>query len=113
MTSKQLARRLGVVQSRVLAMEKAETSGALTLLSLERAAQALDCRLVYILVPRKPLEGLVQERAAALARQRLAAASHSMRLEAQGVDAEDERKQFETLVQDLATQSGSTLWDAL
>ena len=72
MTTKQLAQRLGVVQSRVVAIEKAETSGSITLDSLERAAQALDCRLVYMLVPRRPLQNLVEQRAKALAKNRLA-----------------------------------------
>lgn len=49
MTTKQLAQRLGVVQSRIVAIEKAEVSGSITLDSLERAAHAPDCRLVYTL----------------------------------------------------------------
>ena len=90
MTTAQLGKRLGVVQSRVVAIEKAETTGSITLESLERAARALDCRLVYTLVPGKPLEELVADRAKILARKRLQSAGHSMKLEAQGVDAEDE-----------------------
>jgi predicted DNA-binding mobile mystery protein A len=71
MTTAQLAKRLGVSQPRAIAIQKAEISGSITLDSLERAAQALDCRLVYTLVPKKPLEKLVEERAGALARKRL------------------------------------------
>ena len=54
MTTAQLAKRLGVSQPRAVGIEKAEARGAITLDSLERAAQALDCRLVYALVPNKP-----------------------------------------------------------
>src|SRR6056297_2717580 len=63
MTTSQLAARLGVVQSRVPALEQAEAKKTVTLASLEKAANAMDCRLVYALVPRKPLEELVEERA--------------------------------------------------
>ncbi|MCB9989743.1 MAG: mobile mystery protein A [Rhodospirillales bacterium] len=111
MTTKQLAKRLGVVQSRVVAIEKAETSGSITLDSLERAAQALDCRLVYMLVPRRPLETLVEERAEVLAKTRLAATGHSMKLEAQGVDAQDERAQLKVLTDKIIAQGGSAIWE--
>ena len=111
MTAAQLANRLGVVQSRVTAIEKAEVSGSITLGSLERAAHALDCRVVYMLVPRRPLQELVEERAESLAKKRLEAASHSMMLEAQGVDTGDERAQLEALTDKIVVQGGSVIWE--
>jgi predicted DNA-binding mobile mystery protein A len=93
MTAIQLGRRLGVSQQRALAIEGAETQGSLTLASLARAAEALDCQLVYALVPRRPLEGLVEERAAAHARAAGAAQS----------DAQ--------LVRHLVVHGGSKLWE--
>jgi predicted DNA-binding mobile mystery protein A len=76
MTSAQLGKRLGVSQPTALAYEKGEMSKSITLDSLERAAHALDCRLVYALVSRKPLQVLAEERARALARKRLHAVAH-------------------------------------
>jgi predicted DNA-binding mobile mystery protein A len=111
MTTAQLGRRLGVVQSRAVAIEQAEVKGAVTLDTLEKAAQALDCRLVYVLVPRKPLEMLVEDRAQALARQRLKATAHSMALEDQSVDAADESEQLKALTKRLVEEAGSKLWD--
>ncbi len=111
MTTAQLGRRLGVSQPRVLGIEKAEVSGSITLDSLERAARALDCRLVYALVPRKPLESLVEDRALELAKKRLWATSHSMALENQRVDESDEQEHLERLVQGLLNQPGSALWE--
>jgi predicted DNA-binding mobile mystery protein A len=102
---------LGVSQPRVVAIEKAEREGAITLASLERAAHALDCRLVYALVPRRSLEDMVRERAELRARQLLESASHSMTLEAQGVGSSDEQVQFERLVQRLLERAGSDLWE--
>lgn len=63
MTTAQLGKRLNVTQSRAVAIEQAEVKGTITLNSLEKAAHALDCRLVYALVPRKPLDELITERA--------------------------------------------------
>jgi len=111
MTTGQLARRMGVVQSRVPALEKAEASHAVTLASLEKAAQALDCRLVYALVPRQPLQELVAERALRKARQSIASTRHSMVLEDQPVDSADEREQLERLARKLAESAGSALWE--
>jgi len=111
MTTGQLARRMGVVQSRIPALEKAEARHAVTLASLEKAAHALDCRLVYALVPRAPLHELVNERARGKAERALAETRHSMELEAQQVDRDDEREQLERLVRQLAEHGGSALWD--
>ena len=111
MTTAQLAKRLNVSQPRVPGIEKAEVSGSIKLESLERAARALDCRLVYALVPRKPLESLVEDRARELAKKRLRATSHSMALENQRVGEADEREHLERLVQKLLSQPGSALWE--
>lgn len=111
MTTAQLAKRLGVSQPRVVGIEQAETKGAITLDSLERAAHALDCRLVYALVPRKPLDALVEARAARLVEKRLGSTRHTMALEAQAMDAHDEDEQRKRLIRKLIEQSGSELWD--
>jgi predicted DNA-binding mobile mystery protein A len=111
MTTAQLGKRIGVTQSRAFDIEKAEVDGKLTLDSLERAAHALDCRLVYALVPRQPLERLAEDRARDLAKRKIKAASHSMALEAQSVSGEDEQAQIERLARKLLEQPGSKLWE--
>jgi predicted DNA-binding mobile mystery protein A len=111
MTAKQLAKRMGVSQPRVSEIEKNEISGALTLDTLQRAALALDCQLVYALVPRKPLQDLVEERAQRLAHARLQATSHSMALEDQTLDDADARMLLDQLIKKLAEQEGSALWE--
>jgi predicted DNA-binding mobile mystery protein A len=55
MTTAQLGRRLKVFQPRIVELEKSEVSGSVTLHTLQRAAEALGCRLVYALVPDEPL----------------------------------------------------------
>ena len=72
MTTGQFARRLGVSQPRVAALEKAEADGVVTLKRLRQAAEALDCDFVYALVPRKPLEQVVKDRARDIAERQLA-----------------------------------------
>jgi predicted DNA-binding mobile mystery protein A len=111
MTTTQFGKRLGVSQSTALGFEKSEVSKGITLETLERAARALDCRLVYALVPSKPLELLAEDQARELAKKRLRATSHSMALEDQRVDEADERDHLERLVQKLLNQPGSALWE--
>lgn len=111
MTTAQLGKRIGVSQPRAVKIENTETKGSITLDSLERAANALDCRLVYALVPRKPLDELVAERAERLAKKRLKSTSHSMALEAQGVDTADEQEQLKRMIQSLIEKAGSELWE--
>ncbi len=111
MTTAQLAKRLGVSQPRVVGIEQAEAKGAITLESLERAAHALDCRLVYALVPRQPLDALVEARATRLAEKQLGPTRHTMALEAQAMEARDEDEQRKRLIQKLVEQAGSKLWD--
>jgi predicted DNA-binding mobile mystery protein A len=111
MTADQLGRRMGVSRQRALGLEESEARGAVTLESLGRAAQALECRLVYTLVPRIPLDELVHERATKRARQQLRTTGHSMALENQSVDPAYEEEQLIRLSQDLIEQSGSVLWE--
>ncbi len=111
MTTAQLGRRMGVAQSRAVAIEQAEIKGSTTLNTLEKAAHALDCRLVYSLVPRTSLENLVEERALLVAKKRLKSTSHSMALEAQDVDTNDEYEQLKKLTRRLIEQAGSRLWE--
>lgn len=111
MSSKQLAKRMGVSQPRASEIEKNEVADSLTLDTLQRAANALECQLVYAFIPRKPLQDLVEERADKLARMRLQATAHSMALEDQSVNEADAQSQLSDLVKKLAEREGSVLWE--
>src|ERR1039458_422258 len=87
MSTAQLAKRLAVKQPSVVALEQSEAKGTIELATLRRVADALDCTLVYALVPNKPLEAMVRDRARAFARRRLEPVEHSMLLEDQKVTA--------------------------
>lgn len=110
MTAEQLARRIGVTKPRVYEIERAELSGSITLDSLERAAQAMDCQLVYALIPRQPLQTMVEQRALLEAKKRMRAAAHTMTLEDQAVEVTELREQIEALAKELLNQKGSILW---
>jgi predicted DNA-binding mobile mystery protein A len=110
LTAAQLARRLGVRQSSVADLEKNEAEGRITLATLRRAAEAMDCTLVYALVPKQSLESMVEAAAAAAAKRELASSLHTMELEAQGVRAKDRREMLDALAAEIAAAGGRRLW---
>jgi predicted DNA-binding mobile mystery protein A len=110
MTAVQMAARLGVVQSRITALEQAEANDAITLKSLRLAAEALDCTLVYALVPNKPLDDLLRDRAAQIADEQLARTHHSMRLEDQALDPRDLAEARTSLINELIHKP-QRLWE--
>jgi predicted DNA-binding mobile mystery protein A len=88
-----LANRLGVAQSNVAQLERAELTGTVTMARLAEAANALDCTLVYALVPNSTLEDTVQRRARQIASGQLKYTGNTMDLEQQSVD-EDALDEF-------------------
>jgi predicted DNA-binding mobile mystery protein A len=85
MATADLAARMGVSVTAVANLERNERSGGIRLGTLRRAADALDCDLVYALVPRQPLDQMIDQRARQLAVERLRPVAHSMALEGQAV----------------------------
>jgi predicted DNA-binding mobile mystery protein A len=108
MTTAQYGKRLGVSQPRVVELEKSELNGSVT---LQRAAEALGCRLVYVLVPERPLAEVVRERAELIAERQSKAVEHTMRLEDQAVrDKKAARALREQAIEDFLNRP-ARLWD--
>jgi len=111
MTSQQLGRRLGIAQPSVVELEQSEARGTVTLKTLERAAEALGCRLVYALVPMRPLSEIVDRRANEVAERKLASVEQTMRLEDQAVNTKRGREeQKRKLIEELLRRP-ARLWD--
>jgi predicted DNA-binding mobile mystery protein A len=93
----ELARRLGTSRQLPLQLEKGEAEDRVTLKSLRAAANALDCDLVYALVPRADsMQELIENRARSEAKNRVLGVEHSMALENQAVGRIDEAVETET-----------------
>lgn len=112
MTQKQLAERMSVSPPSLARLEKAEVSNATTLKLLDRAAAALQCRLVYVLIPETgSFEDMVRQRAHDVAMRAVEMASTSMQLEGQGVDADMQRQQVQRLAQELIRTADKRMWE--
>jgi predicted DNA-binding mobile mystery protein A len=110
MTAEQLAQRMKITQPSVAALEKAESMGTITLARLERAAEALGCTLVYALVPNRPLNETVMERARQCIDKELSRVDRTMTLEAQNLGAEELADEREELAADLLRNHIRRLW---
>jgi len=110
MSTGQLAARMNVTQPRINELEAAEAHGNITLKSLERAAQAMGCRVVYLLVPERPLQVTLQERARAMAERQFAAVQQTMRLEDQAVGSRTFRREIIRQAAEKLLLHPSRLW---
>lgn len=79
-----VAKNTGVTKQAYAQFERGETRGTLSLGSLQRAAEAMDCELVYYLVPRAKSFGELATRLDPDFAH-LQASEHSMALEGQAV----------------------------
>lgn len=107
----QLARRLRRKASQTVEdMLASEAAGTIKLNTLRELAAALDCRLVYAVVPNKPLEEIRHEQAYKVANDLLAPTSHSMGLEDQGLNPEAQRRAIDRVARNLLAGSPRKLW---
>jgi predicted DNA-binding mobile mystery protein A len=83
MSQADLAARLDVTPQAIQQVETSERDGRVRLATLRRAAEAMDCTLVYALVPNTSLEDTVIRQARAVVGAEVEAAERTMALEAQ------------------------------
>jgi len=111
MTARQLANRLGVAQQAVARIEKEEPAGSVTIKTMRRIAECLDCVFVYGFVPRTSLEENVASQVKKVASQRLAQASQTMSLENQALSRRENERALSDLIDELIRTLPSNLWN--
>jgi len=115
MNTRQLAARLGVEHSAILQFEKREAQGKVSLETIEKVARAMNCKLVYAIVPDEPftnLESIVDEQALKTARAIVMKVDHTMRLEQQGISLERSHEKVKELAAELKIKMGSKFWNS-
>ena len=111
MTVMQLAKRLGTKGSRITEIEMRELNGGITLRSLMKTAEALNCKLFYVLIPEKPLQTIVEEQAKKQIIKNSKSVCQSMELEGQGLD-DDRMKDFiEVQAEEMLHNKISKVWE--
>jgi predicted DNA-binding mobile mystery protein A len=112
MSLSQMGRRLKVTAQAARDLERREVLGTISLETLRRAADALDCDLVYALVPRRPLLESIRSQARRKAEAEIGRVAHSMKLEGQGVAQVETDALIEDRVEELVTRMPRNLWDS-
>lgn len=110
MSTTYLAKRVGVNQSVISRLERSEIENTITLKSLQTIADALDCKLVYALVPNTSLENTIRQQAEKIARERLQQTSHHMLLEKQNISKEKEKSLYEDLLKEFLSGHPKKIW---
>lgn len=112
MSLRQLASRLGISPQSVGELEAREADGTITMKRLREAAEALDLQLVYFVIPREQsLEGMIEQRAAQVARSIVARTARTMELEDQQVSDERIEKAVKIKTEEMIRTMPRYLWD--
>ncbi len=110
MTSKDLASRVGVNQSRIIHMEQAEVDGNIKISTMKKIADALEMDFVYAFVPRTSLNEMVREQARKLALKKMERLDHTMRLEMQELSVEEKEKALKDMIDRILIDEQKDFW---
>lgn len=112
LTRSQLSRRLGVTKQNIENLENSEEEKAITLKSLEKVSEAMNCRLYYVLIPENSLEATVDQQIVKKAQKIAGYVSHSMALEDQKTKDSELERQIYNIVDELKRKKNiSVIWD--
>ena len=111
MTGGQLAKRLNINKQRVSRIEHDEKLGKVKIETLRNVAEAMDCVFVYGFVPRKSLDDTLKNQAIHVAKKRMSRVAHTMALEDQVLSRDEQKKAFETAVEELIKTMPKSLWE--
>ena len=110
MTSTDLASRVGVNQSRIIHMEKAESDGSIKISTMKKIADALEMDFVYGFVPRTSLNEMIRQQAIKIALQKMERLDHTMRLEMQELSTEEKEKALQDMVDRILIDEPKDFW---
>ena len=111
MSSESLANRLGCQRSNITAIEQREVKKTISLETLETVAKALNCTLVYCIIPNEPFDKIIDKQARIVAQKKVQKINNSMKLEQQGLDPKQLKQKEDILVQELLRGNLKKLWN--
>ncbi len=108
-----LGRVLKIDQSTIARLEKSEAAETISMKRLSEIANAMNCELRYVLVPRIPLQQFIREQALKSARKTLKSVDRSMSLEDQKTSSKELEQQIQDLADELVAKGDSSIWEDL
>ena len=110
MTSTDLASRVGVNQSRIIHMEKAESDGGIKISTMKKVADAINMDFIYGFVPRTSLNEMVKQQAKMIALQKMERLDHTMRLEMQELSKEEKGNALQDMIDRILINEPKDFW---
>lgn len=111
MSGSQLGERMGVSRNRISVLERKEAEGNITLNQLQELAGQLGCDLTYALVPQKPIENMIDDRATEITSRSIEANAQNMFLEGQLIDEKAKTRLFNEIKEEIIKSGGRVLWN--
>lgn len=111
MSAAQLARRLNVTRAYISKIEKSELSGSLTIKTMQRIAEGMECRFVYTIVPKESVEDILTERAKEKATYLVETTNKHMALEDQALSSRQISFEIERLQKKMLDDMSSDFWN--
>lgn len=88
LTQTKLAKLVNLNSANIVQAEKREIEGNVSIATLKKMAQAMECEFVYAFVPNKKISEIIHDKAYDKAKKSLINADLHMKLENQGVEGE-------------------------
>jgi predicted DNA-binding mobile mystery protein A len=111
MTTAQLASRLDTSQQSISRIENNESEGSVTLRTMHKVAEAMDCDFVYYFLPKTSLHENIDRQLDAFAKTLLNRVTHTMSLEQQDIDEGKRQQLFLDIRNQLAHMPTRRIWD--
>lgn len=111
MTASQLAEKLNTSPQAILALEKREEEGKITIKKLKEMGAAMELKLVYGFAPEVTLEKMVEEKAIKLATKIVMRTSKQMALEDQKISDKKLKKAIEDRAEEIIRTLPKNIWD--
>jgi predicted DNA-binding mobile mystery protein A len=113
-SSTQFAKLLGISSPAFLKLEASEEKQTIELQTLRRVAAAIDCQLVYAIVPSPEfgsLESILKKQSLAAATKVVTRIAKTMALEDQAVREKELNRQIQELAEEMARSLDKRLWE--
>ncbi|MBT6120242.1 mobile mystery protein A [bacterium] len=111
MTLLQLAQKLSISAPSLKKLETNELKGTITLNSLKRVADQLDCDVVYALLPRTSLTGYLKANAYKKAARLMENTIETMDLENQALTEDEIQYNIEDIAEELIRKTDKQIWN--
>lgn len=110
MSMKDLADRLGTIKQRIERIEKDEVASKVSLETMKKTAEAMNCDFIYFVVPKNSLEETLKDQGLKAAQKILKQVGKTMALEAQSTSTLSQKKLIENLAQEMLLNEDRKIW---